>query len=62
MFEGAIADLVAELSRLPGIGPKGAQRIAFHILNAEAEDVSRLAAALVAVRERVSFCETCGNV
>lgn len=62
MFEGAIADLVAELSRLPGIGPKGAQRIAFHVLNAEVADVSRLAEALLAVRERVSFCETCGNV
>jgi len=62
VFEGAIADLVAELSRLPGIGPKGAQRIAFHVLNAEAGDVSRLVGALLAVRERVSFCETCGNV
>lgn len=62
MFEGAIADLVAELSRLPGIGPKGAQRIAFFVLNADADDVSRLAAALLAVRDKVTFCATCGNV
>lgn len=62
MFEGAIADLVAELSRLPGIGPKGAQRIAFYVLNADADDVSRFAAALLAVRDKVTFCAICGNV
>ncbi len=62
MFDGAIADLVAELGRLPGIGPKGAQRIAFHILGTESADVTRLADALIAVKERVRFCIDCGNI
>ncbi len=62
MFDGAIADLVAELGRLPGIGPKGAQRIAFYILGTEAADVTRLADALIAVKEKVRFCVDCGNV
>lgn len=61
-YGGAVADLVAELGRLPGVGPKSAQRIAFHLLQADSEDVHRLAEALVEVKRRVRFCETCGNV
>ncbi|CAM3559995.1 recombination mediator RecR [Stackebrandtia soli] len=62
MYEGALADLVDELGRLPGIGPKSAQRIAFHVLNSDMSDVERLAQALHAVKEKVRFCEVCGNV
>ena len=62
MYEGVVQDLIDELGRLPGIGPKSAQRIAFHLLQAEAADVRRLAAALVEVKERVRFCRVCGNV
>ncbi len=62
MYEGIIQDVIDALGRLPGIGPKGAQRIAFHLLKAEPQEVADLAAALVALRERVRFCEVCGNV
>jgi recombination protein RecR len=62
VYEGVVQDLIDELGRLPGVGPKGAQRIAFHILQAEPADVRRLAQALVEVKERVRFCVTCGNV
>ncbi|PFG39277.1 DNA replication and repair protein RecR [Georgenia soli] len=62
MYEGAVQDLIDELGRLPGVGPKSAQRIAFHILSADAEDVGRLAHALTEVKARVRFCEICGNV
>jgi recombination protein RecR len=62
MYEGAIQDLIDELGRLPGIGPKGAQRIAFHILSADSTDVARLAAALRKVKEQVRFCTICFNV
>lgn len=62
MFDGAIADLVTELGRLPGIGPKSAQRMAFHILQAEPEDMNRLIDAIQEVKDKVRFCETCGNV
>ena len=62
MYEGAIQDLVDELGRLPGVGPKSAQRIAFHILAADPADVRRLADALTEVKARVQFCEICGNV
>lgn len=62
MYEGALQDLVEELGRLPGIGPKSAQRIAFHILSADPESVATLSAALLAVKERVRFCEICGNI
>ena len=62
MYEGAVQDLIDELGRLPGIGPKGAQRIAFHLLAAEPADVGRLAAALQRVKDEVKFCKTCGNV
>jgi recombination protein RecR len=62
MYEGAIQDLIDELGRLPGIGPKSAQRIAFHVLSADATDVTRLATALRKVKELVRFCTTCYNV
>jgi recombination protein RecR len=62
MYEGAIQDLIDELGRLPGIGPKSAQRIAFHVLSADPTDVKRLAAALHRVKEQVRFCTTCFNV
>ncbi|BCT74714.1 recombination protein RecR [Sinomonas cyclohexanicum] len=62
MYEGAVQDLIDELGRLPGIGPKSAQRLAFHILEADADDMKRLAAAIVGVKERVKFCQICGNV
>lgn len=61
-YEGALADLVDEFGRLPGIGPKSAQRLAFHILSAPTEDVRALAKALTDVKEKVHFCEICGNV
>src|ERR687897_1989033 len=62
MYEGPVQDLIDELGRLPGIGPKSAQRLAFHILAAEPEDVLRLAATLKLVKDTVKFCETCFNV
>jgi recombination protein RecR len=62
VYEGVIQDLIDELGLLPGIGPKGAQRIAFHLVSAGPADVRRLAAALLEVLERVKFCRTCGNV
>ncbi len=62
MFEGAVQDLIDELGRLPGIGPKSAQRIAFHLLQADESEVKQLIDALVEVKSRVRFCETCGNV
>ena len=62
MYEGVIQNLIDELGRLPGVGPKGAQRIAFHLLAADPADVRGLAAALLEVTERVRFCKTCGNV
>lgn len=62
MYEGAIQDLIDELGRLPGIGPKSAQRIAFHIIQSERVDVTRLADVLRTVKERVKFCTECGNI
>jgi recombination protein RecR len=62
MYEGAVQNLIDELGRLPGVGPKSAQRIAFHLLAAETADVKRLVHALVEVKERVRFCAVCGNV
>jgi recombination protein RecR len=62
MYEGAIQDLIDELGRLPGVGPKSAQRIAFHILSADPTDVKRLSAALDRVKEQVRFCVICYNV
>jgi recombination protein RecR len=62
MYEGIVQDLIDELGRLPGVGPKSAQRIAFHILAAEPVDVLRLADTLREVKEKVRFCSICGNV
>ncbi len=62
MYEGVVQDLIDELGRLPGVGPKSAQRIAFHLLAAEPADVRRLVLALTEVKEKVRFCVTCGNV
>jgi recombination protein RecR len=61
-YEGPIADLITELGRLPGVGPKSAQRLAFHLLAAEAVDARRLAEAILEVKERVRFCSRCFNV
>ena len=62
MYEGAVQDLIDELGRLPGVGPKSAQRIAFHLLQADPIDVKRLVSALVEVKDKVRFCSICGNV
>ena len=62
MYEGVVQDLIDELGRLPGVGPKGAQRIAFHLLAADVTDVRRLAQTLLEVKDRVKFCRVCGNV
>src|SRR3954454_16763156 len=62
VYEGAVQDLIDELGRLPGVGPKSDQRIAFHLLAAESADVTRLVAALTRVQEEVRFCVTCYNV
>jgi recombination protein RecR len=62
VYEGVVQNLIDELGRLPGVGPKGAQRIAFYLLGADPADIRRLAAVLVEVTERVRFCRTCGNV
>ena len=62
MYDGLIQDLIDELGRLPGVGPKSAQRIAFHILDADPADVARLATALTEAKEKVHFCAVCGNV
>lgn len=61
-YEGVVQDLIDELGRLPGVGPKSAQRIAFHLLQAEPVDVQRLADVLVEVKRRVKFCSICFNV
>jgi len=62
VYEGVVQSLIDELGRLPGVGPKGAQRIAFYLLGADPADVRRLAAVLVEVTDKVRFCQTCGNV
>ncbi len=62
IYEGAVQDLIDELGRLPGIGPKSAQRIAFHLLAADTVDVDRLASTLRRVKAEVKFCRICGNV
>lgn len=61
MYEGPVQDLIEEFARLPSIGPKSAQRLAFYILKSDEADVRRLASALVAVKERVGFCRQCFN-
>jgi recombination protein RecR len=62
VFEGPVQDLIDELGRLPGVGPKSAQRIAFHLLAAEQADVGRLQDVLQKVKEGVRFCDVCANV
>ena len=62
MYAGPVQDLIDELGRLPGVGPKSAQRIAFHLLAADPADVRRLVTAIAQVKERIRFCEVCGNV
>ena len=62
MYEGPIQTLIDELGRLPGIGPKSAQRIAFHLLNTDRDDVDRLVVALREVVDKVKFCDICFNV
>jgi len=62
VYEGVVQDLIDELGRLPGVGPKSAQRIAFHLLAADPADVRRLITALTEVKEKVRFCRICGNV
>ncbi|WP_284975726.1 recombination mediator RecR [Arthrobacter sp. efr-133-TYG-104] len=62
MYEGAVQELIDELGRLPGVGPKSAQRLAFHILEADPEDMRRLVTAITTVKERVKFCAVCFNV
>jgi recombination protein RecR len=62
VYEGVVQSLIDELGRLPGVGPKGAQRIAFYLLGADPTDVRRLAAVLVEVTDKVRFCQVCGNV
>jgi recombination protein RecR len=62
MYEGVVQDLIDELGRLPGVGPKSAQRIAFHLLQADPVDVKRLAHVLIEVKDKVRFCSVCGNV
>jgi recombination protein RecR len=62
VYEGVVQDLIDELGRLPGVGPKSAQRIAFHLLDADPVDVRRLAQVLVEVKDKVRFCQVCGNV
>jgi recombination protein RecR len=62
MYEGPVQDLIDELGRLPGVGPKSAQRIAFHLLAAEPADIGRLQDALQKVKDGVVFCDVCGNV
>jgi recombination protein RecR len=62
MFDGAVQDLIDELGKLPGIGPKSAQRIAFHVLATDQVDVQRLISALKRVKDEVRFCVVCGNI
>jgi recombination protein RecR len=62
VYEGPIQNLIDELSRLPGVGPKSAQRLAFHLVKTDPGEARRLADAIVAAKERISFCRECGNV
>jgi recombination protein RecR len=62
VYEGVVQNLIDELGRLPGVGPKSAQRIAFHLLAADPADVTRLTEALREVKDKVRFCKVCGNV
>ena len=62
MYEGALQDLIDELGRLPGVGPKSAQRLAFHLLASDPVDVRRLAETMLEVKDKARFCSVCGNV
>jgi recombination protein RecR len=62
VYAGAVQDLIDELGKLPGIGPKSAQRIAFHLLKLSKEDALRLATAITEAKARVTFCRRCYNV
>lgn len=62
MFEGPLQDVIDEFSRLPGIGPKSAQRIALHLLNEEPEDIERFQSALGRLQRGVTFCRICHNI
>jgi recombination protein RecR len=62
VYAGPVQDLIDELGRLPGVGPKSAQRIAFHLLKLEKQDALRLAHAIAEVKDKVAFCQTCFNV
>lgn len=62
MYEGALQDLIDELGRLPGIGPKSAERLAFHILEMDSQDVELLTSTISKVKSSVRFCNTCGNI
>jgi recombination protein RecR len=62
MYEGVVQELIDELGRLPGVGPKSAQRIAFHIVQTRGFDVTRLGELLMEIHEKVRFCSLCGNV
>ncbi len=62
MYDGAVQALIDELGRLPGIGPKSAQRIAFHILEAPADDMTALANAITDVKSKIRLCEICFNI
>src|SRR5258708_12889121 len=62
LFEGPVQDLIDELGKLPGIGPKSAQRISFHLLSVEPPDIDRLTAVLAKVRDGVRFCAVFGNL
>jgi recombination protein RecR len=62
IYEGVVQDLIDELAKLPGVGPKGATRIAFHLLATDSADVTRLATVLAEVKDKIKFCRTCYNV
>ncbi len=62
MYDGPVQDLIDELGRLPGVGPKSAQRIAFYLLKLPKGDAQQLAAAIVEVKERIGFCDICWNI
>ncbi|ADH93332.1 recombination protein RecR [Arcanobacterium haemolyticum] len=62
VYDGAVQSLIDELGRLPGVGPKSAQRIAFHLLEADDDEVNHLVEALQAVKAKVQFCTVCGNI
>jgi recombination protein RecR len=62
VYDGSVQDLIDELGKMPGVGPKSAQRIAFHLLKLPKEDALRLARSIVEVKEKVAFCERCWNI